>query len=167
MSEAMASDVIDEVLGIAPGSPLAEIRGQRPDVVRHTQGSYDALFDPKTPGGLGAAERLAAALRIAVLCGDAALAAHYRARLAKAGADPKLVAGAEQGSAVAGDRRWTAALFHVEQVTTRPREVLPPQIKALQEAGLTERDIVTLSQLIAFVNYQARVVAGLRLIRGQ
>jgi uncharacterized protein YciW len=35
---------------------------------------------------------------------------------------------------------------------------------ALRTAGLDDADIVRLSELIAFVSYQIRVVAGLRLM---
>ena len=42
------SDVMDTLAGLPPGSPLAELRRQRPDVVRHLQGSDDVIF---LPGG--------------------------------------------------------------------------------------------------------------------
>jgi uncharacterized protein YciW len=35
----------------------------------------------------------------------------------------------------------------------------------LKEAGLSTPEIVTLAQLIAFISYQTRVVAGLRAMR--
>jgi uncharacterized protein YciW len=35
----------------------------------------------------------------------------------------------------------------------------------LQQAGLNNAQIVALSELIAFVNFQTRVAAGLRLMR--
>ena len=41
---------------------------------------------------------------------------------------------------------------------------LPTGIAALAAAGISEDDIVRLSQLIAFVNYQVRLVTGLRLM---
>lgn len=158
----MPTDVIDRILGIAPGSPLAEIRAVRPDVVKHTQGAYNALFAPRNAGRLDRATRLAAALRMAVLMKDAGLAEHYRAALA----DAKLAAAAEQGADKAGDARLAAILRHVERVTAAPGAVQAPQLKELQAAGLDEHDVVALSQLIAYVNYQARAIAGLRLIRG-
>jgi hypothetical protein len=37
------SDAIDSLAGLKPGSPLFELRRQRPDVVKHMQGSDDAL----------------------------------------------------------------------------------------------------------------------------
>ena len=76
------SDVMDTLAALAPGSPLAELRRQRPDVVKHLQGSDDVIFSPADDGGLARPERAAAALRIAVLLRDETLGAHYRARLA-------------------------------------------------------------------------------------
>ena len=49
-------DVLNELAGITPGSPLAELRAQRPEVATHAQGSYTALFDP-ADGALGFAIR--------------------------------------------------------------------------------------------------------------
>jgi uncharacterized protein YciW len=37
-------------------------------------------------------------------------------------------------------------------------------LRELQEAGLEPRDIVTMSQLVAFIAYLTRVLAGLRLM---
>ena len=64
---------MDQLAGLAPDSPLALLRRQRPDVVRHLQGSDEAIFAPRDDGGLTVAERAAAALRIAVLLRDARL----------------------------------------------------------------------------------------------
>ncbi len=38
-------------------------------------------------------------------------------------------------------------------------------IRQLEQAGLTSPQIIALSELIAFVNFQTRVAAGLRLLR--
>src|SRR5256714_14265914 len=76
------SDVMDALADLPPGSPLAELRRQRLDVVKHLQGSDDVIFSPADDGGLTRAERAAAALRVATLLRDAVLSAHYRGRLA-------------------------------------------------------------------------------------
>src|SRR6185436_14939012 len=99
------SDVIDTLAGIS-GSALAELRRQRPDVVKHLQGSDDAIFAPQDDGGFSRAERAAAALRIATLLRDGVLEAHYRQRLA--------------GARVLEGGRGAAVLRHVERITTDP-----------------------------------------------
>jgi uncharacterized protein YciW len=54
---------------------------------------------------------------------------------------------------------------HADRLTLAPREATRQDIAALTAAGITEPDIVRLSELAAFVNYQLRVVAGLRLLK--
>ena len=41
-----------------------------------------------------------------------------------------------------------------------------PRIDALLAAGLSPHAVVSLSQLIAYVNFQSRVLAGLRMLKG-
>ena len=50
-------DVMDTLAGLSDDSPLAALRRQRPDVVRHLQGSDDAIFAPAHHGGLTRPER--------------------------------------------------------------------------------------------------------------
>ena len=75
MNESAGPDVMDQLANLAPDSPLAELRRQRPDVVRHMQGSDEAIFSPADEAGLSRAERAAAALRIAILLRDGTLQA--------------------------------------------------------------------------------------------
>ena len=60
--------------------------------------------------------------------------------------------------------RLAAVLEHAERVATAPGSATPEHLRALEAAGLSAQAIVALSQLIAFVAYQIRVVAGLRLL---
>ena len=55
-------------------------------------------------------------------------------------------------------------LRHAELVTTNPSGASPLDLEALEAQGLTAAEIVTLSQIIAFVAYQVRVAASLALI---
>jgi uncharacterized protein YciW len=153
MPELEMPDVMDRLAGVTPGSALFELRRARPDVVRHAQGSDAALFAPKDDGGLSPAERAAAALRVAVLLRDEVLQDHYRARLA------------ELGGAGPEDRRWAVIRAHIERVTIDPHSAARRDLDALRAAGLSPHGIVSLSQLIAYVNFQARVLAGLRMLQ--
>ena len=58
--------------------------------------------------------------------------------------------------------RLSAALAHAHLLTFRPRDASPEALQALQEAGWSATDIVILSQLVAFLSFQIRVVVGLR-----
>jgi CMD domain protein len=159
------SDVIDALAGLTPGSALAALRRQRPDVVKHIQGSDEAIFSPADDGGLAPAERAAAALRIAELLRDGALIAHYRARLAAL--DPSgTLARTIEGGAQITDARWDAIVAHVDLVTRGPGSTTREDVDQLVAAGLSSHAIVSLSQLIAYVNFQSRVLAGLRALQG-
>jgi CMD domain protein len=60
--------------------------------------------------------------------------------------------------------RLTAALEHAHLLVFRPRESSPGALTALVQAGWSTTGIVTLSQLVAFLAYQLRIVAGLQLL---
>jgi len=140
------SDVIDALVPLHAASPLHAVRHQRDKVVAATQGSYDAIFDPALPG-LSLAERLLAAHTVARLSGSAVLEAHYRDRL------PALPPGGE---------RVQAILAFAEVLTEHPVEGDRTALLKLPAAGLSTPEVITLAQLIAFVAYQVRVVAGLQ-----
>jgi CMD domain protein len=159
------SDVMDTLADLPPGSPLAELRRQRPDVVKHLQGSDDVIFSPADDGGLTRAERAAAALRAAQMLRDETLKAHYRALLDAL--DPGgMLAKTVEGGAQITEGRWDAILAHVDLVTRGPGSAERKDIDNLLAAGLSSHAVVSLSQLIAYVNFQSRVLAGLRALKG-
>ncbi|KOF54505.1 hypothetical protein AD428_06510, partial [Achromobacter sp. DMS1] len=84
-----ARDLVDQIAGLKPDSRTYAVRHQRDKVAAATQGSYDALFDPAL-AGLTLAERLLVALYASRLTPAPELAAHYRQRLADAGAAPPI-----------------------------------------------------------------------------
>lgn len=94
-------DVIDSLVGIAPGSALDAIRARRPDARTHAQASWRALFAPTEPGDVSAAERYAAAVFVVALHGEAATADFYRQGLAGTGAGSALCAAVETAAAEA------------------------------------------------------------------
>ena len=148
-------DVMDTLAGLTEDSALAALRRQRPDVVRHLQGSDDAIFAPAHHGGLTRPEREAAALRVASLLRDAVLEEHYHRRLVALGEMHPL-----------NGARGECILAHVDRVTLDPADATKADIDALLAAGLSPHAVVSLSQLIAYVNFQSRVLAGLRMLKG-
>jgi CMD domain protein len=58
--------------------------------------------------------------------------------------------------------RLAAALEHAHLLVFRPRDAASADMKALLAAGWSNTGIVTLSQLVAFLSFQVRVVSGLR-----
>ncbi|CAE6768210.1 CMD domain protein [Paraburkholderia nemoris] len=164
-SGADTSDTIDALAGLQAGSPLAAIRHARDKVALHAQRSEDALFDPALLD-LSLQERLFAAWYAARLSLANDLADTYTAKLITIGAQPTTLDAIEAGTLdPAADARLIAILSHVKLLTIKPVEARPEHLQTLQQAGITTRGIVALSQLIAFVTYQLRVVAGLKALR--
>jgi len=159
------ADVINRLAGLAPDSPLARLRAQRPDVMRYAQSSYRTLLEPDDPAGVSRYERELIALRVAVLTPDPAVAAWQRERLATLGASEEVLAAVERfpdGAALGA--RETAILRHTDRLTLEPGAARPVHLAELKAAGLGPRDIVTIAQLIAFLSFEVRVLAGLRLL---
>ncbi|PWD52246.1 CMD domain protein [Serinibacter arcticus] len=187
-------DLLDDVLGVSEGDAIDAVRRSRPAARENTQATLTALFALED-GADGAdvptlAERLAVATFVVGLHGESPLLAVYAADL-----DPEvrdvvtgLVAQAvrpgpfgvyrEPGLAeesVEGPRwaaptdalgpRLAAALTHAALLVQRPRESSPQALAALLAAGWSRTEIVTLSQLVAFLTYQVRVVAGLAVLK--
>jgi CMD domain protein len=64
-------------------------------------------------------------------------------------------------------RRLAAAFEHTHMLVFHPRDAAAPSLQALLDAGWTTTDVVTLSQLVAFLAFQIRVVAGLRVLAAE
>lgn len=65
--------------------------------------------------------------------------------------------------AVLGDR-LAAALEHAHLLVFHPRDASPAALQQLLDAGWSSTDVVILSQLVAFLSFQIRVVVGLRVL---
>ena len=143
-----AADVIDTAAGLGPDAALQTARRFRSTVVEATQASHEALLYEPVPG-LTTADRL----RVAVHCCEAAeahqMAAHYRALLV------------QQPAADASTPALPAMLTWAGLLTTDPRRGDREALQTLRAAGLADPAIVALAQLVAFLSYQTRVVAGL------
>ncbi len=144
-------DVISDLAGVPPNSPLADLRAQRPEATQHAQGSYAALFETPQPSDLSGAERLAVAAHVAGLHHATAAQRHYAGRL---------------GPSKPTGPRWTALQRHADLLSLRPATATPDDLQALADASLSTTAMLTLSQVIAFVSFQVRVIEALRLLSG-
>ncbi|NQW54109.1 MAG: CMD domain protein [Rhodospirillales bacterium] len=183
------TDVIDSLVCIPPGSRLDAIRAQRSEARKHAQASYASLFEPKDLAGVSADERHAIAAFVTGLHGEPKTDGFYVAKLpaglrpavatevaaAKTtgpyGRFPKGPLSAEDtpgpswkasdaGRAALGPR-LSAAFEHTHMLVFHPRDAAAPSLQSLLDAGWSTTDIVTISQLVSFLSYQIRVVAGL------
>ena len=170
------TDVIDQLVGISPASPLHALRIQRIQARDNAQASFLALFHPADPGGVSLSERHALAVFIAGLQPNLATAI---AAETKSGAamgpygnypagplTPENTAGPTYAVTTANKAtlgpRLSAALAHAHMLVFHPRDAEPAALQALLDAGWSTTDIVTISQLVAFLSFQIRVVTGLR-----
>jgi len=152
--------LIEEMAGIRPRSPLAEALASRADILRLSQASHDAVLLPKDAGGISHGLRAALAARMARQNDQTPLAVHYDGLMRRSGEiEASPVSAADQ-------RRVAAIVAHADLLTLHPREATRRDIEALTEAGIDDPDIVRLAELAAFVNYQARVIKGLQVLRG-
>ena len=151
-SEPGAADVIDTAAGLAPGQPLFTARRFRATAIAATQASHDALLFEPVPG-LTTADRLRVAVHCCEAAGATELAAHYRRLLELRAGE---AAAASPSPALPAMRRWSELLI------TDPKRGDRAALQALKIAGSDDGAIVALAQLVAFLSYQTRVVAGLK-----
>lgn len=156
-------NVVERLVGVRPNSALAQALAERSEIMSLTQASHDAVIIPHMSGGLSHSERAALAERIARLSGSDDLAKHYRSCLQSAGGNELLMDVADAKQLTFGTDRIKAIVKFTDLVTQRPRDATKQDIQALKDAGISEADIVRLTEVLAFVNYQLRVVAGLKL----
>ncbi len=168
MSETAAStrDAIDAILGDA-GPRVAVLRRQKPEIADQLQAYYRAVFEPDadSAAALSLADRCIIAVRVASHTGSRAVADWYADLATSAGAEATEIARARDVS-----DRWAdstplaAAIRHADMLTTRPASAQRGDLQALKAAGFTPAGIMSLSQVVAFVSYQLRLIAGLRAI---
>lgn len=157
-------DQIDILSGLKEGSELYAIRRERPEFVEGTELCRETVLSPNHGFGLSHALRAALASRMARFIGREDLAAVYDLILDDAGGDPDLAAIASGAETAAADAFTSAVIRHADLVTKTPRDNSRADIERLEKAGLTNPQIIALSELIAFVNYEARVLVGLSLL---
>lgn len=154
--------LIETLVSVRPGTALAAAMEKRAEILRLSEAAHDAVLLPRDPGGLSHGLRAALAARMARQNRNPALASHYDTLVARAGepataslADPR-TNGAEP--------RIAEIVRHADRLTVAPRDATRAHVDALRQVGLTDADIVRLAELAAFVNYQVRVIAGLKLL---
>lgn len=151
-------DAIDQALDVTHGAPLQALRAERADFVAGAEACRAAVLTPDEDLGLSVELRAAVARRVA--------RGSHNARLIEGfpqPSDPELAALA------AGEMPRDPALRllgeHADRIAAAPGASGAGHLRALQEAGYTVAQIVALSELLAYVCYQIRVVHGLGLLK--
>jgi CMD domain protein len=189
-------DLVDRLVGLAPGDRLDAVRCERPAARANAQASFDALFASADVSEASLAERFAVAYWTAALSGSPVVAGEFRASLEQeaplvlAAIDDELPRATSTGPYghyppgplssedvdgpvfAASERlrdavgaRIAAALEHAHLLTYHIRDASPEALEALLAAGWSITGIVTISQLVAFVAFQLRLVAGLAVLK--
>lgn len=159
------ADVVNAILGIDEQSPIAQLRNRKPNLVRELQEYYLSLFDPTASSAeaFPILDRYLVAVRVASHTGSNSVADWYARLAADGGASPDALGQAvDIAEPVIEETPLGAALRHADLLTTRPADARKSDLIALKDAGFSPAGIVSLSQTIAFVAYQLRLVAGLR-----
>ena len=163
------TDVINAILGTDEESVIGQVRRQHPENAAQLQAYYDALFSPvpESEAAFPLAYRFLVAVRVASHTGSESVATWYADRAREIGVtDADLYPVKDIGRPWDGNTVLDAAIRHADWLTTRPADASPEALQALKDAGLSPAGIVSLSQVIAFVSYQLRLIAGLRALGG-
>lgn len=103
-------------------------------------------------------DRLSTALTVAQVYGVQRLCNHYAARLAPLpGPD----------SSRESNRRLAQITQFARQLAASPDVIDARARQQLEDVGLTEYDIILMTQIIGYVGFQARTVAGFQALNGQ
>ncbi|RWA84447.1 hypothetical protein [Mesorhizobium sp.] len=156
-------DAMDKAAGLLPEDALFATRRFRPEFVQGAEECRLSVLRPANDQGLAANLRVALARRMAALNADPILMAEYDVQLAQLGPTEQLLSLA-RGETDLEEPLATIAR-HVDLITLTPKKAEASHIVLLAQAGLNNPQIVALSELIAFVNFQTRVATGLRLMR--
>jgi CMD domain protein len=193
----MSTDVIDELIGAREGDALFALRGSRPEAKRNAQASYDALFAADELEHASRVERLALAYWTVALAQSSTAAFYRDLLAAQSPETLAALENALPGAVTSGPYgdypegpltgenaagphwspdartaasvgpRLAAALTHTHLLVYRPRDASADALQALLDAGWSTTGIVTLSQLVSFLSFQLRVVAGLTVLKGE
>ena len=158
-------DVVNAILGVQPGDKIAELRDQKPVLAEELQTYYRAIFEPDATSSTAfpLIDRLLAAVRVASHTRSLAVANWYAQLAVAAGASSSEIERARDiARAWVDSSKLGAAIRHADLLTTNPSNARQSDLQALKNAGFTPAGILSLSQVVAFVSYQLRLIAGLR-----
>ncbi len=156
------TDTIDQLAGLQADHALHAIRHQREKVALATQACEDLLLGSQLPSSLSQAERLVLAAEQARVSGITALQQLYQQRAQALPLSAPLRRVLDEPGCTTGDARLDAMLHFVRSLALEPAQSDRQALLNIPAAGVSVDDTVLLAQLIGFVSYQARVIAGLQ-----
>ncbi len=138
---------------------LKQLTALSPELVSDVSAFRDAVLNPEDDLGLPSAMRWRLAARIAGWLGDEDLAAAYR-RVCATNEDAVFISKELQKNLE------EAIIAYANKVTNHLKSVSREDIDELVLAGLNTPQVVALSELFAFVNFECRLRMGLDAMHG-
>mgnify|MGYP000039349222 FL=1 len=144
------------------GLELKSVAGRavdnRSNIFNMSDAAEEAVLRPKEYGAFEHGMRAALAARIAFLNHEDTLAHKY---LEDAGNFKKMANPSYKGET----KDLTSILLFMDKVAKDTRNVEAEDIATLQNAHVSDADIVRLAEINSFMAYQIRLIAGLRLMK--
>ena len=139
------------------GRPLLELVR---DDIRSFTASVDAeVLRPHDDAVVSRADRLRVAICVAAVNNHQSLLEQYAAELDTL--EPGAAAVVAQGRWTQLPERTAALLEHAEQVALDPAHSGEEEIGQLVQMGITATEIVVVTQIVGYVSYRTRLLAGL------
>ncbi|MGD9711169.1 MAG: CMD domain-containing protein [Thermomicrobiales bacterium] len=163
--QSSATDVVNAILGVDDDSRIVQLRNQKPELADQLQAYYDAIFAPTAASAaeLALTDRYLIAIRVAAHTGSEAVMQWYAAKALGEGVSSASIERAGNVSSPWSEQTpLAAAIRHADLVTVSPSQTSEENLQQLKHAGLSPAGILSLAQVIAFVSYQLRLIAGLR-----
>ncbi|HEQ1857489.1 TPA: peroxidase-related enzyme [Providencia alcalifaciens] len=146
-------DLINTILNLTPDSELAKTRAERAVATEDTQAAFEAIFSAPSQI-LPLNIKYYFALSVAKITGSILLEKYYAELLST-----------QPIVEITPD--ITLAEKYLRILTSSPNQADYALTQQFIQQGWSESDIILLAQLITFVTYQSRLVAGLELLIGQ
>ncbi|KZM49079.1 hypothetical protein [Labrenzia sp. OB1] len=153
-----AKDAINTALGVSSGDAMYQLRARRPVFVSGAEACRAAVLHPEDDLDLSPDLRHAVAHRAAAFGANAAFLAGYPAPDA-----PEFQDLAEGG--LPSDPGLAALARHTDMIAATPAKASEAHLQDLLSAGFSVSQIIALSELLAQVCFEMRVVHGLSLLR--
>jgi uncharacterized protein YciW len=159
------TDAIDAILGVDASSSIAQLRASKPELAQQLQDYYLSIFapTPESATQLSLRDRALVAVRVAAHTNSGAVEDWYAALARANGAtNSEIERVSDLTNTWSTPTSFATAIRHADLLTTSPSAATAADLQRLKDAGFTPAGILSLSQTIAFVSYQLRLIAALR-----
>jgi uncharacterized protein YciW len=151
-------DAIDRAAGLEPGMPVYGVRDLRPEFLAGAEACRMGVLAPADDLGLSPGLRMAIARRVARTSDNERIVAAYP--------QPELPMLAELADGGDPSDPFLAAIAaHADMIGSDPGRASAGDLQRLLDAGLTVPQVIALSELLAYVCFQIRIVHGLSLLK--